>query len=143
MARYQSWDSYTLEDAKRLYAVQLVTRFGSMGSWHQVAIADNASDTLMGDCALHFRGEGELEIGFTLAPAWQGQGLAREAVGLLLDHAFGAMHMHRVLAVTDAENVPAHKLLKHSGFRMEQERAVVFKGKPGNETVFVADRRIK
>jgi RimJ/RimL family protein N-acetyltransferase len=137
VARYQSWDAYTLEDARRLYAAQLATRFGTLGSWHQIAIADKGSDALMGDCALHFRSKGELEIGFTLAPDRQGQGLAREAVSVLLDHAFGAMHMRRVLAITDAENVSAHRLMLALGFRKEAERELMFKGNAGKEYDFV------
>src|SRR5690348_17956625 len=86
VARYQSWEQYTLEDARRLYSKQQDATYGAAGSWHQVAIADRTSDALMGDCALHFLDDGQgLEIGFTLAPERQGHGLAREAVGLLLD----------------------------------------------------------
>lgn len=137
VARYQSWEQYTLADAQRLYAAQADGVYGAPQSWHQVAIADKASDALMGDCALHFlESSDELEIGFTLAPEWQDRGLAREAVNLLLDHAFGAMRKRRVLAVTDAENVPAHKLLEASGFRREAARDVLFKGKEGKEFDF-------
>ena len=138
VARYQSWEHYTLEDAQRLYSAQLGTVFGAPGSWHQVAIADKASDALIGDCALHSFDDGqELEIGFTLAPERQGKGLAREAVKLLLDHAFGAMHMRRVSAITDAENLPAHKLLEAVGFHRGAVRDVLFKGKEGKEFDFV------
>jgi RimJ/RimL family protein N-acetyltransferase len=137
VARYQSWDKYTLEDAKRLYAAQLGTVFGTSGSWCQVAIVEKLNDALIGDCALHFLGDQELEIGFTLAPERQGQGLGREAVGLLLAH----MRQPRIIAVTDAENVAAHKLLLALGFHKEAERDVVFKGKQGTERIFVADRR--
>ena len=137
VARYQSWESYTLEDAKRLYAKQQGA-YGAPGSWHQVAIADTANDSLLGDCALHFLEDGqELEIGFTLAPEHQGRGLAREAVSLLLDHAFAAMKLRRVLTKTDAENLPAQKLLLALGFRKEAEREVLFKGKQGREFDFV------
>ena len=135
VARYQSWDRYTLEDAMRLYAAQVATPFGTKGSWHQIAIADKASDVLLGDCALHFCTDQELEIGFTLAPERRGQGLAREAVGLLLAH----MRQPRVVAVTDAENLAAQKLLTHLGFREEQTRAVVSKGQPGTERVYAID----
>lgn len=140
VARYQSWDRYALEDAQRLYAAQQSVRFGTPGSWHQVAIADKASDALIGDCALHFLEDGqELEIGFTLAPERQGKGLAVEAVGLLLNHAFGAMGKRRVLAKTDAENLAAQKLLLALEFRKEAERNVQFKGKQGGEWIFLAD----
>jgi RimJ/RimL family protein N-acetyltransferase len=137
VARYQSWEQYTLEDAKRLYATQIGTAFGTSGSWHQVAIAANASDALIGDCALHFLEGEELEIGFTLAPQHQGRGLAREAVGLLLDHASRGMGQRQVLAITDAENLPAQKLLLAVGFHKQAERDVIFKGRDGKEFDFV------
>lgn len=134
IARYQSWELYTLDDAKRLYAKQQGSVYGAPGTWHQAAIADTLNDALIGDCALHFLDDGqELEIGFTLAPEHQGKGLAREAVSLLLDHAFGAMRMRRVLAKTDAENLAAQKLLEALGFRKEAVRDVLFKGKAGKE----------
>src|ERR1051325_2615053 len=111
VARYQSWEQYTLADAERLYADQLKTPFGQAGSWYQGGVAEKGRDALVGDCALHFLEDGQqMEIGFTLAPERQGRGLAREAVTLLLRHLFGTMQKHRVIAVTDAENVSARKL---------------------------------
>jgi RimJ/RimL family protein N-acetyltransferase len=137
VARYQSWEQHTLEDAEQLYAKQQGSVYGAPGSWHQVAIADQLSDALIGDCALHFLdGDKELEIGFTLAPDRQGKGLAREAMGLLLAHAFGTMGIRRVLAITDAENLPAHKLLDALGFHRDAMRDVLFKGKQGKELDF-------
>ncbi|HEY4127131.1 MAG TPA: GNAT family N-acetyltransferase [Gammaproteobacteria bacterium] len=133
VARYQSWENYTLEDARRLYTAQLGMAFGTAGSWHQVAIADKATDTLIGDCALHFLEGEELEIGFTLAPERQGRGLAKESVGLLLDH----MRRSRVLAVTDAKNLAAQKLLLALRFQKQAERDVIFKGTDGKEFDFV------
>ena len=140
VARYQSWERYTLDDARRLYEKQQVSPYGAPGSWHQVAIADKASDALMGDCALHFLDDGtELEIGFSLAPEHQGKGLAREAVGLLLDHAFCDMGKRRVLAKIDAENLPARRLLEVLGFRDIAVLDVLFKGKAGKEIDFVRE----
>jgi RimJ/RimL family protein N-acetyltransferase len=139
VARYQSWEQYTLEDAKLLYATQLGTAFGSSNSWHQVAIADKIDDALIGDCAWHFLEGEELEIGFTLAPQQQGRGLAKEAVELLLGHAFKGMGQRRVFAITDAENLSAQKLLLSLGFQMQAERDVIFKGRDGKEFDFVCE----
>jgi RimJ/RimL family protein N-acetyltransferase len=139
VARYQSWERYGLEDARRLYAAQQAVSFGTAGSWHQLAVTDKRDDSLLGDCALHFLEDGrQMEIGFTLAPEHQGRGLAREAVGLLVAHLFGPMGRHRVIAVTDAENLPAQKLLTALGFRKEGHyiRNVFFKGKWGDECLF-------
>ena len=138
IARYQSWDAFTLEDARRLYTTQQQTRFGAPGSWYQVAIANKSSDGLIGDCGLHFLVDADsLEIGFSLSPDWQGIGIARESVSLLLDRAFGEMNKKQVVAVTDAENHPAQQLLLAVGFHKQGERDVVFKGKPGKEYDFV------
>ena len=65
VARYQSWERYTPEDARHLYAAQQATPFGSEGSWHQVAVTDKRDDSLLGDCALHFLEDGrQMEIRF-------------------------------------------------------------------------------
>ncbi len=139
IARYQSWSGYSLADAERLYARQQKTPFGEPGSWYQIAIADRESDALLGDCALHFLGADEVEIGFTLAPEQQGKGLAREAVRALLTHLFSKLGKRRVLAVTDAENKPAQELLLTLGFFEDESRRqqVTFKGKPGVEWRYV------
>lgn len=139
VARYQSWERYGIEDARRLYAAQRVVSFGTLGSWHQLAVTDKRDDSLLGDCALHFLEDGQqMEIGFTLAPEHQGKGLAREAVGLLVGHLLGPMQRHRVIAVTDAENLPAQKLLTTLGFRKEAHylKNVYSKGRWGDECLF-------
>jgi len=139
VACYQSWEHYTLEDAKRLYAEQITIPFGTDGSWHQLAITDKRDGSLLGDCALHFLEDGrQVEIGFTLAPEQQRKGLAREAIGLLVGHLFGTMNKHRVIAVTDAENLAARKLLTALGFRQEAHyiQNVFFKGKWSSELLF-------
>lgn len=139
VARYQSWEQYGLEDAQRLYASQQAVSFGTPGSWHQLAITDKRDDALLGDCALHFLEDGQqMGIGFTLAPEHQGKGLAREAVGLLVAHLFGPMQRHRVIAVTDAENLPAQSLLTALGFRKEAHylQNVFFKGRWGDECLY-------
>jgi len=139
VSRFQSWSSYSLADAEKLYAGLQITPFGQPGSWFQIAIADKESDTLLGDCALHFLEDGkQIEIGFTLAPENQGRGLARTAVALLLDYIFGDLRMHRVIAVTDAENRAARKLLSALGFRQEAHfvKNIFFKGQWGDEYLF-------
>lgn len=139
VARFQSWSSYSLTDARKLFDAMQSTPFGNPGSWHQIAIADKNTDRLLGDCALHFlEDQRQAEIGFTLAPEHQGQGLAGDALGLLLDYVFGDLGMHRVIAVTDAENLPARALLTRLGFRQEAHfvENIFFKGRWGDECLF-------
>ncbi|HEX5340728.1 MAG TPA: GNAT family protein [Gammaproteobacteria bacterium] len=139
VTRFQSWTTYSLEDAKRLYAELAATPFGKPGTWFQIAIADTRDDALLGDCALHFlEDERQVEIGFTVAPEHQGKGLAKEALSLLLEHVFKVMHKHRAVAITDAQNDPAKKLLRGLGFRQEGHflQNLWFKGRWGDECLF-------
>lgn len=140
VARYQSWSPpFTLEQARAFYEGIRATSFDTPDTWYQIAIADAAGGTLMGDCALHFLEDGQqVEIGFTMAQAHQGRGLVREAVTALLDHLFGELGKHRVIAITDARNDGAIRLLTSLGFRREGHflRNVFFKGAWGDEMLF-------
>ena len=57
--------------------------------------------------------------------------------------AFDSLGMHRVSAVTDAENGPAAALFRRLGFRQEAHfvEHVWFKGSRGSEFVFALLRR--
>ena len=49
----------------------------------------------------------------------RGQGLGKEAVGLLVEHLFATETVERVGATCDVENVPSVRLLEGLGFRRE------------------------
>ncbi|WP_432941630.1 GNAT family N-acetyltransferase [Kribbella sp. CA-253562] len=118
VARYQSWDApYPLEKAietVRLYAGGDPEQPG----WFQYAI--DLDGVLIGDIGLNLDETlRQAELGFTLAPAYQGQGYASEAVGALLDHLFTQRNLHRVSAECDARNVASARLLERLGFQRE------------------------
>jgi len=140
VAQYQSWSPpFSMEQARALLSSVRRAPFGTPGTWYQIAIADLESGALMGDCALHFLEDGQqVELGFTLARAHQGRGLMREAVTALLDHVFGPLGKHRVIAQTDAQNQAAIRLLSSLGFRREGHylQNVYFKGAWGDEMAF-------
>jgi RimJ/RimL family protein N-acetyltransferase len=60
---------------------------------------------------------GEVEIGYSMVPAWQGQGYAAEMVRLLVHQAFAVDRVRRIVAHTAAQNVASCRLLKRLGFR--------------------------
>lgn len=140
VARYQSWSDFALEDAEAFLRQQSTAEFGRSGTWYQVAIADRASDVLLGDLALHFLASDarQFELGFTLSPAAQGRGIASEAVRSILDLLFAERGMHRAIAVVDARNAAAAQLLRAVGFRQEahHRQNIFFKGAWGDEWVF-------
>src|SRR5262249_60478997 len=85
---------------------------------------------LVGDIGLRtFDSARQGEIGFTLAPAARGQGIAFEACSLVLTLAFEDLGFHRVVAGVDPANEAAQALLARLGFRREGlERASVWVG---------------
>ena len=121
VARFQSWKSFTLSDADRLIADQMVVAPGTPGTWLQLALVAVESGTVIGDCGIHFlRDELEqVEIGITLAPTHMGRGLATEALDSVLAYVFGDLHKHRAVAITDVANRAAAALFQRLGFRQE------------------------
>lgn len=58
---------------------------------------------------------GEVEIGWRLAPAFQGRGLATEAARLALAHALGPLGIARVVAFTVPANERSWRLMERVG----------------------------
>lgn len=145
VARYQSWEAFTLADAERLITNQVEIAPNMPGTWLQLAVVETATGTLIGDCGLHFRPDDtrQMELGVTFAPSHQRRGLATEALNCVLGYAFDVLGKHRVSAVTDAENVAAAALFRRLGFRQEGHfiEHVWFKGAWGSEFLFALLRR--
>lgn len=121
VARYQSWDGFTSEQAISFLEEQQALEPGSPGRWFQFAIELKQDGRLIGDCALHVNSADQRlgEIGFTLAPDFQGQGYATEAAGRVLQYAFEQLGLHRISAITDCRNTAANALLQRLGMRQE------------------------
>lgn len=131
VARYQSWDeTYSTADAERFIASLADADPGEPGEWFQFAVADRATDVLVGDCALHVDGRdpGRAEIGYTLAPAHQGRGFATEAVDALVGYAFGTLGIERIQATADERNAPSIRVLERLGFEAVARVHTTFKG---------------
>ena len=138
--RYQSWSDFTLAEGRALVESMQGLRPGVPGQWYQFALEERAGAALVGDLAFKVNASEprEAEVGFTLAPAYQGMGYATEALRGLLGYAFGTLMLHRTMAVTDALNAPAAALLERVGMRREAHfhENVFFKGAWGSEFVF-------
>ena len=138
--RYQSWTDYTLDQGRALIESMQELEVGVPGQWYQFALEDRVDGTLVGDLALCVKTSEprEAEVGFSLAPAQQGKGYAGEALRALLDYTFTTLRLHRVVAITDALNVPAARLLEGVGMRREGHfhENVFFKGAWGSELLF-------
>jgi RimJ/RimL family protein N-acetyltransferase len=146
VALYQSWEAFGPDDAVQLIADKAAVVPGTPGTWLQLAIVLTETETLIGDLGLHFIASGypqQVELGVTLAPAYQGRGLATEAIGRAVDYVFGSFDVHRITATTDADNRPSAALFRRAGFRQEAHfvEHTWFKGAIVSEFVFAMLRR--
>ena len=112
-ARYQDWAMpFSADDAARFVEKQVATVWPLNGDWVQLAVARDGR--MIGDIAVCRSSDGmQAQIGYTLAPADRGEGLATEAVGAVIDLLF-AEGVHRVWATLDPENIASAGCLSGS-----------------------------
>jgi [ribosomal protein S5]-alanine N-acetyltransferase len=85
------------------------------GYW---VLRDRATGEPLGGAMLMVRSPGsKMELGFALARAGWGRGLATEAAQALLDHAFGGIGVPEVEAFTHQENAASGAVLRKVGMR--------------------------
>ena len=139
VARYQSWEGISEAEARAFIQGQKELQPGP-GEGFQIAIELKETGALIGDCyfMIHEYDARQAEIGYTLSRAYQGRGFATEAVSSFLTYAFLAFDLHRIIAITDCENIASVALLERLGMRREGHflQNVWFKGKWGDEYLY-------
>jgi RimJ/RimL family protein N-acetyltransferase len=138
VARYQTWESYTEQQARDVIQKQQNLVPGAHGQWFTFAVELKAAGVLVGHVALKTGDHQQAEIGFTFSRAHQGKGLACEAATCVLDYAFTQLQLHRVMAITDCENERSVALLGRLGMRREGHfiQNIWFKGRWGDEYLY-------
>ena len=85
------------------------------------AITLKGSDKMVGYIG-HFKIDWEnfrSEIGYMLLPEFYGNGIATEAVKLIIEYGFKEMKMHSLEAVIDPENIASARVLEKNKFLKE------------------------
>ena len=139
VARYQTWESYSEQEAREVIEQQKNLSPGLPGQWFTFALELKETKALVGHIALNTQeNQQQAEIGFTLAREYHGKGLAFEAVSRVLDYLFVDLALHRVTAITDCENLRSVALLSRLGMRREGHflQNIWFKGKWGDEYLY-------
>lgn len=89
------------------------------GGWRVWAITLHGDDTAIGFVAAGEKRQGGVsEIGYMLARAHWGTGIAAEAIGAVIERIFGE-GQRRIVADTDPENLASRGLLERLGFKLE------------------------
>ncbi len=122
VARYLYQEPLSPEETRDLLTRKMAaTAWASEGDWLGAAVVERASLLAVGDVGLHWVSERDrtAEIGFTFDPRCQGKGFATEAARALVDWAFSAAGIHRVIGRTEARNTASARVLEKLGMRRE------------------------
>ncbi|RDI68506.1 GNAT family N-acetyltransferase [Nocardia pseudobrasiliensis] len=81
-------------------------------------IAERDGGLIIGSIGLFWPpNNGEIEIGYGIAPSRRGRGYATEATRALAEFALGAAQVHTVLAKVELSNPASIRVLEKAGFR--------------------------
>lgn len=118
--RYWSFPAWVELAQARTYLQRALAGMDS-GEIFPWAIADRASDELIGALTLFslHADQRRCEVGYSLSPDRQGQGLAAEALRCALAHGFDQLGLVRVEADIDPRNASSCRLVEALGFQRE------------------------
>jgi ribosomal-protein-alanine N-acetyltransferase len=120
VARYWSFPPWTEVAQAEAYLAPMLAMVdgGPQYSW---VIARATDDAMIGTTTLFSirRDQLRCELGYSLARAEHGKGLASEAVRLALGFAFDTLGLERIEADVDPRNAPSCRMLERLGFQRE------------------------
>lgn len=106
--------SFSLEQAEAFVADNLDEQARA------VAVLLKTDDLLVGHMLFHpWFAPQTYEIGWVFNRAYHGQGYATEAALALLQYGFESLHLHRIIATCQPENVASWRVMEKLGMRRE------------------------
>ncbi|MEU7874144.1 GNAT family protein [Dactylosporangium sp. NPDC049140] len=151
VVRYLYWEVHTPEETRSALARRKgQTALTDEGQWLVLAMeaAPAGEPRVVGQVVLRWASvvHRQGELGFTLSPAFQGHGYAREAAEAMLGLGFESLGLHRIYAACDTRNAPSWGLLTRLGMRREAHfvEDEIFKGEYGDQYIYaMLDREWK
>jgi ribosomal-protein-alanine N-acetyltransferase len=142
--RFATWKEEDWEEFRELTSDPLVVRYLGTGEpWPEARVREfvarqcenwerhrmclwkllpRASGELIGICGLQRLPEGpDVEIGWWLAPAHWGHGLATEAARHALAYGFKVCNLERIVAIAHPANRDSLRVMERIGMRFERE----------------------
>ena len=121
VARFQSWGTDSVDSVQTYIRGLEAIEPGAPGKWYQVGIFLLDGGKLIGDVGFHVMEHDpeQAEIGITVAPDFQRQGYASEALRAIFNYLFRTLKKHRIFASVDPRNASSMKLLEAVGMRKE------------------------
>lgn len=139
VSRYQNWVPASAAEIRAFLEGLAGIGPDTPGRWFQLGIVLRATGELAGDCGIHVSAAEprEVEVGITVAPAFQRRGLAAEALRAVLAFLFDGLGKHRVYGSLDPRNAASLALLERVGMRREAHfvESLWFKGAWADDVV--------
>ena len=75
----------------------------------------------IGDFNIHAieKNSSRVDIGYALLPEYWNKGIMTEVLKMVFKYLFEEIHLHKVCAYTNAENIASRQVLEKCGFRLE------------------------
>jgi RimJ/RimL family protein N-acetyltransferase len=92
-----------------------------LGLW---ATIHKETGKFIGRCGLlpwTIDGQQEVEVAYTIARKYWGQGLGTEAAQAIADYAFHHLHLSRLICLIDAQNTASQRVAEKIGMTFEKE----------------------
>ena len=106
-----------------------------LGLW---ATIHKATGKFIGRCGLlpwDVDGVHEVEVAYTIAEEYWGQGLASEAAQAILKYGFETLNLSRLISLIEPENIGSQKVAEKMGMRLEKKTELPLNGV--NELVWI------
>lgn len=119
VTEYLTWDTHTDPEQTREYLTYVGQRYRTGDCYDWALVAEDGH--MIGTCgftSFNYHAD-SAEIGYVLSPAYQGQGLATEAVRAVLDFGFCELKLHRIEARFMEGNHNSRRLMERVGMTFE------------------------
>ncbi len=96
-------------------------RFPELGLW---ATIHKETGKFIGRCGLlpwTIDGQQEVEVAYTIAQEFWGQGLATEAARAILQYGFEKLNITRLICLIDPENIASQRVAERTGMTLERK----------------------
>jgi [ribosomal protein S5]-alanine N-acetyltransferase len=117
VCRYQPWGPNTIEQTREFVR-------GAAHAWASIprtrlVYAITLHGSVIGNCDLNLRGQGQGEISYVLHPDYWGKGLATAAARQLVQLGLDEHNLHRIFATCDPRNIASAAVLQRLGMHYE------------------------
>ncbi|PAD27480.1 GNAT family N-acetyltransferase [Niallia circulans] len=120
VTKFMNIDSFT-EESQAKEMIFFLDELSKEDKAIRYAIIELESNQIIGSCGFNFIDfENEkAEIGYELSKLYWGQGYAKEAISCLIQSAFTDLHLNRIEAKIEPDNINSIKLIEKLSFTYE------------------------